>query len=512
MSTVRVRFAPSPTGPLHIGGVRTALYNYLFAKKHHGKIILRIEDTDQNRYVAGAEDYIIRSLEWLGMKFDESPALDGPYAPYRQSERKSMYRTFGKKLVEEGKAYYAFDTPEELQSMREAFTAKGVHSPKYDAQTRMTMKNSLTLSEEEVAQRVEANDNVIIRLYVEPGQTIHFEDEIRGHVQFNSSELDDKVLIKADGMPTYHMANIIDDHSMKISHVIRGEEWLSSTAHHVLLYRAFGWEATMPKFAHLPLILKPVGNGKLSKRDGAKFGFPVFPLNWDAEHPEDRFKGFDGFGFDPNAVINFLALLGWNPGTDQEMFSMEELIEQFSIEHIVKSGARFDYEKAKWFNQQYILKSSSADLVPVVQAVLKEHGVDRTDAFVEAFIDLMKPRVHTYDEFYSNATYMFGDIVSFDEKTIKKKWKGDNIGHVKQLFENITQLDQWDLEALQTCIKGYIEEKALSFGNILPLVRIATSGTTKGPDVFEMMIILGASCVKERLQKGLIIFDSVTQA
>ena len=352
MDNVRVRFAPSPTGPLHIGGVRTALYTYLIAKKTGGAFVLRIEDTDQNRYVPGAEEYIIEALDWCGIKPDEGPHLSGAYGPYRQSERREIYARYATQLVNEGKAYYAFDTAEEIEAMRQRLSEEGNHAPKYDHSSRMVMRNSLTLSESETERLRNESDDVIIRLKVEPDQEIIVNDIIRGQVKFDSSELDDKVLLKADGMPTYHLANIVDDHLMEITHVIRGEEWLPSTAHHVLLYRALGWEDSMPEFAHLSLLLKPNGKGKLSKRDGAKFGFPVFPLEWKASTEDDSFKGFKDFGFDPDATVNFLAFLGWNPGTEQEIFSMEELAEAFNLDQIVKSGARFDIDKARWYNQQ----------------------------------------------------------------------------------------------------------------------------------------------------------------
>lgn len=509
MSKVRVRFAPSPTGPLHIGGVRTALYNYLFARKHKGTFILRIEDTDQNRYVENAEDYIQESLEWLGLSLDEGPKQGGDYGPYRQSERKDIYGEYAQKLVESGKAYFAFDTEAELEEMRNRLSEQGIHSPTYDATTRLSMKNSLTLSEEFTKELLEKGENVIVRLLIEPEQEITFEDEIRGEVTFNTSQLDDKVLLKADGMPTYHLANIVDDHLMEISHVIRGEEWLSSTAHHVMLYRAFGWEESMPKFAHLPLILKPVGNGKLSKRDGAKFGFPVFPLSWEASSEEDSFIGFREFGFDPQATLNFLVFLGWNPGTEQEIFTKEGLIESFSMEHIVKSGARFDIEKAKWFNQQYIILKDSKELLPIVQSILQSNHVNWNDQKVIQLIGLMKVRVTLYPEFYSNAKYLFQDIEEYDEKTIRKKWKNDNIDHFQVIVEKVEGISDWTVESLSGVIKGYINDNSLSFGNILPLVRISTSGTTKGPDVFEMMELMGKDMVVSRMTSAKETFDQI---
>ncbi len=508
MSDVRLRFAPSPTGPLHIGGVRTALYNYLYAKKMGGTFILRIEDTDQGRYVSGAEKYIIEALNWLGLAFDESPAKGGEYGPYRQSERKDLYKTYTDKLIESGKAYYAFDSTEDLAEMRARYEAQGVHSPKYDSTTRSTMKNSLTLSQEEVNSHLAQGENVVVRLKLEPGEDISFTDIVRGEVTFNTSQLDDKVLLKADGMPTYHMANIVDDHLMKISHVVRGEEWLSSTAHHVLLYRALGWEYTMPSFAHLPLILNPTGKGKLSKRAGAKFGFPVFPLSWEGKTEEESFEGFKEFGFNPKATLNFLAFLGWNPGTEQEIFSLEELVESFSLENIVKAGARFDIDKAKWFNQQYIISSDTKSLLTSVKSLIT--GDDQfSDSFLEGVIELMKERVTLLPEFFSTGSYFFSDELTYDEKTIRKKWKEPNDENVKTLFSKIDEIEDWSLETLQTEIKGFITGNELSFGNILPFVRIAVAGTMKGPDIFGMMELLGKKEVVKRLSKGLEIFKTI---
>lgn len=509
MRPVRLRFAPSPTGPLHIGGVRTALYNYLFAKKNDGQFILRIEDTDQGRYVDGAETYIVESLKWLGLEFDESPLKGGPKGPYRQSERKHIYKEYTDKLIDSGAAYYAFDSSEDLEAMRTRYMEQGIHSPKYDASTRMSMRNSLTLPTVEVEKYLELGENVVVRLKLEPGHDVEFSDVVRGDVTFNTSELDDKVLLKGDGMPTYHMANVVDDYLMEISHVVRGEEWLSSTAHHVLLYRALGWESTMPIFAHLPLILNPTGKGKLSKRAGAKFGFPVFPLSWKGETKEESFEGFREYGFDPKATLNFLAFLGWNPGSEQEIFSLNEMVNSFSLEGIVKSGARFDIDKAKWFNQQYILHSSSEDLLPLVKSIMSSKGINKDDSFLLRFIELMKERVVLLPDFYTEASYFFHTDFEYDEKTIRKKWKGDNMASIRELFALIGKIESWDSETLQSTIKGFIQDNSLSFGNILPLVRIATSGTMKGPDVFEMMALLSKSDVVNRLQTGLEKFDAV---
>lgn len=509
MTKVRLRFAPSPTGPLHIGGVRTALYNYLFARKMGGDFILRIEDTDQGRYVAGAEQYIINALQWLGLDFDESPAKPGAFGPYRQSERKALYKEYTDQLIASGKAYYAFDSAEELAEMRTRFQEQGVHSPKYDASTRSTMKNSLTLDEATVQSLLEQGENVVVRLKLEPNETVGFTDIVRGEVSFNTTELDDKVLLKADGMPTYHMANIVDDHLMEISHVVRGEEWLSSTAHHVLLYRALGWEDTMPAFAHLPLILNPTGKGKLSKRAGAKFGFPVFPISWKAETPEDSFEGFKEFGFLPDATLNFLAFLGWNDGTDREIFSLEELVEAFDLESIVKAGARFDIDKAKWFNQQYIIDANTAELLPLIKPLVEAKGYEVCDEYLERFIGLMRERVALIPDFVEQGAYFFHSDFEYDEKTIRKKWKGDNIQPVKTLFTEIAAISDWTQGNLEDVIKSYIKTNELSFGNVLPFIRIAVAGTMKGPDVFAMMDVLGKEEVVSRLNKGLEVFDRV---
>jgi len=467
MNSVRVRFAPSPTGPLHIGGVRTALYTYLIAKKTGGDFILRIEDTDQNRYVEGAEEYIINSLKWCGITPDEGPGFGGDYGPYRQSERKEIYGKYAKQLVDEGKAYYAFDTTEEIEALRVKLTEEGNRAPKYDHSSRLLMKNSLTLSHEETEELLKSSSNVIIRLKVEPGETIVVDDVIRGEVKFNSSELDDKVLLKADGMPTYHMANIVDDHLMEISHVIRGEEWLPSTAHHVLLYRALKWEDSMPKFAHLSLLLKPNGKGKLSKRDGAKFGFPVFPLEWKAASEEDSFTGFKEFGFDPKATVNFLAFLGWNPGTEQEIFTEEELAQAFNLDQIVKSGARFDIVKAKWYNQQYIINSDNSEIAAYLKEFEAENYAVVDSIFLEKFVSLMKERVE------------------------------------KLTTENFIAAE------LKAALEAFMTKEEIGFGDIMPFLRLAVSGTMKGPDLFQTMELLGKKKVLKRLGEGFSHFNNV---
>ena len=498
---VRVRFAPSPTGPLHIGGVRTALYDYLLAKKHGGAFILRIEDTDQKRFVPGAEEYIINSLKWMGMTPDEGPGIGGDYGPYRQSERKELYAKFVQQLLDTGHAYYAFDSSEELDAMRARKEKEGSISQKYDATVRLEMKNSLSLSKEETQGYLDKAENVTVRLKVDPGEIISFKDIVRGHVEFKSEELDDKVLMKADGLPTYHMANIVDDKHMEISHVIRGEEWLSSTAHHILLYRALGWEDSVPQFAHLPLLLKPVGKGKLGKRDGAKFGFPVFPLNWQAE--EETYQGFKEFGLLPEAAMNFLAFLGWNPGTEQEIFTEEELIQAFSLERVNNSGARFDVEKGKWYNQQYIIAKSNEELTEIIKPTLVDKGVSVSDEFLNDFCGLMKERVELLPEFYESGKFFFEQPEAYDEKTAKKKFKTENETHFVAIKEIISQIDNWDSKAIEESIKQYISDNELSFGAILPILRITVTGTMKGPDIFKTIYLLGKAESVQRMEKGL---------
>lgn len=508
MERIRVRFAPSPTGPLHIGGVRTALYTYLIARKYGGDFVLRIEDTDQKRYVPGAEDYIADALTWCGIIPDESPVLGGDYGPYRQSERKEIYRQYAEELVSAGKAYYAFDSADDLAAMRTRYESEGIHSPKYDANTRTSMKNSLTLSEAEVEHQIANSEDCIIRLKVEPGHEIKVNDLIRGEVVFQSKELDDKVLLKADGMPTYHMANIVDDRLMKISHVIRGEEWLSSTAHHVLLYRGLGWEDEMPKFAHLPLILKPNGKGKLSKRDGAKFGFPVFPLSWEGETAEDSFIGFRAFGFDPKATINFLAFLGWNPGSEQEIFSLKELISNFSLEQIVKSGARFDIDKARWFNQQYIIAEDDTEIARYLKEFEPKHYGEVEEGFLLQFVALMKERVELYPDFYKKAYYFFEEVKEYEEKMVRKKWNEDRAGYIKDLTE-IFANSEFEASALKAELEKYMAEKEIGFGDVMPFLRIALTGTTKGPDLFETLSLLGKERSEKRLAQAIIAFNEV---
>eukprot|EP00903_Cladosiphon_okamuranus_P000459 g457.t1 len=509
MTKVRVRFAPSPTGALHIGGVRTALYNYLLARKTGGQFILRIEDTDQTRYVPGAEAYIKEALEWCGLRPDEGPGYGGEHGPYRQSDRKAMYQEHAQMLIDNGKAYYAFDTPDELDARREAEKAAGNHSFRYDPSTRSSMRNSETLAADEVEKLLAAGTPYTIRLKVPTDEVITIQDSVRGEVQFRSNELDDKILLKTDGMPTYHLANIVDDHHMEITHVIRGEEWLPSTAHHVLLYRAFGWEDTMPTFAHLPLILKPTGKGKLSKRDGAKLGIPVFPLAWEGDTPEDSFTGFREFGFDPRAVLNFLAFLGWNPGTEQEIFQLDELVQAFSVEKIGKAGARFDFDKAKWFNQQYIMNTPDAELVATIKPLLAKEGVDKDDAFLTTFVELMKERVIVYGDFWENGQYFFRDIEQYDEKNVRKKWKPENQSLFETLRDQLLALDSPDEAAVESCVKGFMEANELGFGAVLPILRLGVAGTMKGPSIFAVMALLGMDIVAERLNKAFVVFNEI---
>lgn len=491
---VRVRFAPSPTGALHIGGVRTALYNYLFARQQGGTFILRIEDTDQGRYVPGAEDYIIEALKWVGLLPDEGVGFGGSDGPYRQSDRKEIYHQYAHQLVERGHAYYAFDTPEDLDVRRqneEHFT--------YNHLTRSSLNNSLILGDAVSKEKIAAGEAFVVRLKVAPGRSIRIQDLIRGEVVFESSELDDKVLLKADGMPTYHLANIVDDHLMRITHVIRGEEWLPSTAHHVLLYEGFGWEATMPQFSHLPLIMKPVGNGKLSKRDGAKFGMPVFPLSWKGETEEDSFVGFREAGFLPEAVVNFLALLGWHPGGDQDVFSIEELIQKFSIEHIGKSGARFDYEKAKSFNQKYIHAMDNAALAKLVRPLALAKGYEVSEAYLIKAVSLMKERVTFLPDFVETGYYLFEPVKTYDEETLLKRWNVDIAAVFAELIEKIATFEPFEAVALEAAVKEFMQEKGIKPGDVLPLLRIALVGTMKGPAVFETAETLGKEETIRRL-------------
>ena len=483
---VRVRFAPSPTGALHIGGVRTALFNYLFAKKHGGDFLLRIEDTDQNRYVPGAEQYIINSLNWLGLTYDEGVGKEGKHAPYRQSERKPLYKQYADALIENGWAYYAFDTAEALDNARKEAEAKG-ETFIYNWATRDTLQNSLSLSAEEVQQRLQRGDEYVIRFKMPHNEQLKMNDMIRGEVTIDTSTLDDKVLFKSDGMPTYHLANIVDDHLMEITHVIRGEEWLPSMALHLMLYRAFGWQA--PAFAHLPLILKPVGNGKLSKRDGIKLGFPVFPMDW-TENGE-TLKGFSGEGYFPEALINFLALLGWNPGNDEEIFSMEQLVQLFDLEKVHKAGARFDPEKIKWFNHQYLQMKPNDGLATLFQKDLTERGVTAPIATVEKVVGLIKERASFVSDFWELSKFFFEAPTQYDEKAIKKQWKEQTPTIVKEVAEVIQNTVNFTSIALEEAVKQYMETKGLGFGQVMPPLRLALVGELKGPHIFDIIEVIG---------------------
>lgn len=488
---VRVRFAPSPTGPLHIGGVRTALYNYLFAKKQGGDFILRIEDTDQTRFVEGAEDYIVEAFRWLGIKFDEGVGIGGEFGPYKQSERKDIYKSYALELVEKGMAYYAFDTPEELEEKRkEAESEKKTFQ--YDCKTRQGLRNSLSLSEEETQGLIASGMPYVIRFRFPEDEMIEFDDLIRGHVKMNSSLLDDKVLYKSDGMPTYHLANIVDDHLMEISHVIRGEEWLPSCPLHVMLYRAFGWESTMPQFAHLPLLLKPEGSGKLSKRDGDRLGFPVFPLQWLDPKTKETSSGYRESGYLPQAVVNMLALLGWNPGTEQEIFSLEELVEAFSIDRISKHGARFDLEKAKWFNHQYLQKLDNASLTEVFLQDLKQRGIDCDFAKAETIVGLIKERCSFAKELWDNGDYFFVAPESYAEKALKKRWKEGTSERMIEIVSHLRELedDNWAQRA-EDFLMDYIKENELNMGQIMNSIRLAVVGDTRGCSMLDIFAVLG---------------------
>ncbi|WP_430810800.1 MULTISPECIES: glutamate--tRNA ligase [unclassified Carboxylicivirga] len=497
---VRVRFAPSPTGPLHIGGVRTALFNYLFAKKHGGDFILRIEDTDSTRFVEGAEEYINESMEWLGMTIDEGVKQGGDYGPYKQSERRAIYKKYADQLIETGWGYYAFDTAEELDALR----AKAEAEKKtfaYDMHTRQHLKNSLSLSAEEVKQRMEAGEPWVIRFKMPEDTTVKTNDMVRGAVTFNTNTLDDKVLYKsADQLPTYHLANIVDDHLMEITHVIRGEEWLPSVPLHIMLYRALGWEESMPLFAHLPLILKPTGKGKLSKRDGDKGGFPVFPLNWQLE--DGIAAGYRESGYFPEAVINLLALLGWNPGTEQELFTMDELIELFDIERVNKSGARFDPDKARWFNQQHLVRKSDDELATLYQSVLKEHGHTPDTTYVSQVVSLVKERVNFVSELWEQSAFFFEAPLSYDAKVVKKRWKGDVPAFMTSLTMILEALEKWDAESIKACIAEHIEENGLGFGLVMNAFRLALVGGGFGPDLMTIAEMIGKEETIQRINNA----------
>ncbi len=498
MKKVRVRFAPSPTGALHIGGVRTALYNYLFAKKHGGDMLLRIEDTDSARFVPGAEDYIIESLEWLGINIDEGVSKGGDHAPYRQSERKDIYRNYVDQLLNAGLAYYAFDTPEELDKKR-GETANF----QYDAHTRTSMTNSLTLSAEEVESRINQGNQYVVRIKIEANEDIIVNDLIRGEVSINSSVLDDKVLFKSsDGLPTYHMANVVDDYLMQISHVIRGEEWLPSAPLHVLLYRYLGWEKDMPQFAHLPLLLKPDGNGKLSKRDGDRLGFPVFPLTWKDPKTGEKSSGYREAGYFPEAVVNFLALLGWNPGTEQEIFSMEELIEAFSLDRVSKSGAKFDYEKGKWFNHKYIQLKSDDEIADLFQRILVERDIVEDSDKLAKIVKLTKERINFVNELWEQASFFFIAPTEYDEKAVQKRWKADSSKQMTELAEVLKHTEDFSAANTEKVVMDWIAEKAYGVGAVMNAFRLSIVGESKGPHMFDITEIIGKKETITRLERA----------
>ena len=496
---VRVRFAPSPTGPLHIGGVRTALYNYLFAKQHGGDFIFRIEDTDSHRFVPGAEEYIVESFKWLGITFDEGVGIGGAFGPYRQSERRDIYKRHVRMLLDAGKAYLAFDTPEELEAKRAE-----IKNFQYDASTRMSMRNSLSLPADEVERLLEEGAGYVVRIKIEPGEDVHVNDIIRGDVVINSSILDDKVLYKsADELPTYHLANIVDDHLMQVTHVIRGEEWLPSAPLHVLLYRAFGWEETMPQFAHLPLLLKPEGNGKLSKRDGDRLGFPVFPLEWHDPKSGEVSSGYRESGYLPEAVINFLALLGWNPGNDQEIMSLDELVRLFDLHRCSKAGAKFDFEKCKWFNHQYIQMTDDAVLAGQMLSQMNAEGIDAPLATVAKVAGMMKQRVSFVKELWPLCKFFFVAPAEYDEKTRKKRWKEESPRQMQELADVLAAIDDFSLDNQERVVMQWIADKGYNTGVIMNAFRLAIVGEGKGPQMFDITEVLGKDETLRRLRRAI---------
>ncbi|MBR9844609.1 MAG: glutamate--tRNA ligase [Algicola sp.] len=492
---VRVRFAPSPTGPLHIGGVRTALFNYLFAKKYNGTFVLRIEDTDQTRYIEGAEDYIVKSLDWCNIPFDEGPNKHEKFGPYRQSERKHLYKQYADELIEKGRAYYAFDTAETLDFHRKDHEAKG-KTFIYNWHNRLKLSNSLSLSEDEVNAKLNAGDEYVIRFKSPQDDTLHLKDIIRGDIKIDTNILDDKVLFKSDGMPTYHLANIVDDHLMEITHVIRGEEWLPSLALHYQLYDAFGWEA--PEFAHLPLILKPTGKGKLSKRDGDKLGFPVFPLEWEDPKTGDISRGYKEDGYFPEAMVNFLAFLGWNPGTEQEIFNLEELVNAFDLERVNKAGARFDPDKIKWFNHHYMQEQDNHDLAVSFQKSRTE--LEEIDLqFIEMVIALIKERATFVSDFWDLSHFFFVAPDAYDEKAFKKAIKDDTADVLTKVKELVNDVEDFTVEHIQNAVKGWITSNDIGFGKVMMPLRLALVGALQGPDVFDIIYMIGKAETLKRI-------------
>src|SRR5574344_1158021 len=497
---VRVRFAPSPTGALHIGGVRTALYNYLFARQNGGELIFRIEDTDSSRFVPGAEEYILESFKWLGIKFDEGVSFGGNYGPYRQSERRDIYKKYVDILLEEGKAYIAFDTPQELEAKRNE-----ISNFQYDASTRLSMRNSLTLSKEDVNELINNGSQYVVRFKIEPNEDVNVNDIIRGEVIINSSILDDKVLFKSsDQLPTYHLANIVDDHLMEISHVIRGEEWLPSAPLHVLLYRYFGWEDTMPQFAHLPLLLKPDGNGKLSKRDGDRLGFPVFPLDWIDPKTGEKSSGYREAGYFPEAVVNFLALWGWHAEGDEEFFSMEQLVEQFSLKRVSKSGAKFDYEKGKWFNHQYLMAKDDAErAIALLASLQKDHNINRNIDMLKSVVGLTKSRCNFISDFWENIDFFFEASTSNDEKTRQKRWKEDSPREMQERDKVLEQIDDFSIEDSEKTVMDWTHAHSYHTGNIMNAFRLCIVGEGKGPHMFDITTLIGKEETLKRLNRAI---------
>jgi glutamyl-tRNA synthetase len=503
MKEVRVRFAPSPTGALHIGGVRTALYNYLLARQNNGTMILRIEDTDQTRFVPGAEEYIQKSLAWVGIKIDEGFGVGGPHAPYRQSERKPMYKAYAQQLIDNGFAYYAFDTEQELEAMRERLKLAGVPSPQYNGITRAQMRNSTTLPEDEVKALLDAGTPYVIRLKVPRKEEIRLNDMIRGWVMVHSSQIDDKVLMKSDGMPTYHLANVVDDYLMKISHVIRGEEWLPSAPLHVLLYKYLGWENDMPQFAHLPLLLKPTGDGKLSKRDADQMGFPIFPLDWKDPASSETAKGFKESGYLPEALTNFLAFLGWNPGTTQEIFSMEELIKTFSVERIGKAGTKFDIHKAQWFNQQYLRAKSDDELGTYLSESLSKENISCSNEKASMIAGVMKERATFPKDFWEQGKFFFFPPTTFDETVVSKKWNDDAVNVLKAYRDEIAASGNLDAASAKAMLEKVTVSLNINTGKILQAVRVSITGAGAGPDLMKIIEILGKEEVINRIDYAL---------
>jgi glutamyl-tRNA synthetase len=500
---VRVRFAPSPTGALHIGGVRTALYNYLLARQTNGTMILRIEDTDQARFVPGAEEYIIESLKWAGITIDEGVGVGGPYAPYRQSERKHIYREHAQQLIDKGLAYYAFDTEQELEEMREKLKASGVTTPQYNSITRTQMRNSLTLSADETEQLIKGGTPYVIRLKVPRKEDVRVNDLIRGWVMVHSSQIDDKVLMKSDGMPTYHLANVVDDYLMKISHVIRGEEWLPSAPLHVLLYKFFGWENEMPQFAHLPLLLKPDGNGKLSKRDADQLGFPIFPLTWKDPATGEEAKGYRESGYLPEALINFLAFLGWNPGTTQEIFSIEELIKEFSVERIGKAGTKFDIHKAQWYNQHYLRTKSDEELASYLLDAAKSANINCSHENALKIAAVMRDRITFPQDIWNHGQFFFYQPTRYDETVVAKKWNDDAVKVLTSFADAVNNLEDFDSKVAKETLDKVTADLGIGAGKILQALRVSITGAAGGPDLMMIMEIIGKKAVVERINHAL---------